>query len=155
MTAGIAQIGFASAGQMPMAAGLRALRTTEGLGRRVNAGDPRTVEKAASQMLSELFFAPMLEEMRKFPLGRDVATGGFTEEAFGQQLDQRISDTVAASSPALVRVIADRVGKKGPAKPIHPSGPAQAAGLCVPPSASQAFWPAQLQVQTAVAGGSA
>ncbi len=78
------------------------LRLQQTLGRQVDASDPLMKREAAAQLVSELFFGPLLAEMRRFPFGRDVACGGQTESAFGQQLDQRMADTVAASQPGLV-----------------------------------------------------
>jgi hypothetical protein len=69
------------------------------LGRRLNPRDPQLVRQAASQMAAELFFAPLLAEMRKLPFGSKFASGGRTEAIFGEQLDARVADTVAAADP--------------------------------------------------------
>jgi Rod binding domain-containing protein len=76
-------------------------RALTALGRQHRGDDPAVGREAANGMLSELFFAPLLEEMRRFPFGRDLATGGQTEEIFGQRLDQQVADAVAATSPGL------------------------------------------------------
>jgi hypothetical protein len=73
-----------------------------GLVRRPDVHDPAVVRQTASQFLSELFFKPLLAEMRRFPLGRELACGGQTEAIFGSQLDQRIADRVAAAERGLV-----------------------------------------------------
>ena len=54
-----------------------ALRTLVGLGRTIDAHDPAVARQAAGQLVSELFFKPLLAEMRQFPLGRELATGGY------------------------------------------------------------------------------
>ncbi len=100
---------ISSVGQIDGQASSQTLRVTESLGRRLNPRDPAVVRQAAGQLVSELFFAPLLAEMRKFPFGRELATGGQTEAAFGQQLDQRIADTVAASDDGLVKQIVRRL----------------------------------------------
>lgn len=81
----------------------RTLRTLLAAGRKPDTHDPAVVKQVASQFLSELFFAPLLAEAREFPLGRDLATGGRTEAIFGEQLDQRVADSIAAANPGLVQ----------------------------------------------------
>lgn len=78
--------------------GAQRVRFLAALGRKLDAQDPAVAEQAATQLLSELFFVPLLAEMRQFPFGRELATGGQTESAFGQQLDQRVADLVAAGN---------------------------------------------------------
>lgn len=89
----------------PYTGGRASVRTLVALGRKLDAQDPQVAQEAGAQMASELFFAPLLAEMRRFPFGRDLATGGQTESTFGQQLDQRIADSVARSDQGLVRQI--------------------------------------------------
>lgn len=91
-----------------------AFRVLSELGRKVDENAPGLPQQAAAQMLSELFFAPLLAEMRKFPFGRELATGGQVESIFGQHLDQRIADTVAGCDPALSAQLMRYLDKSGP-----------------------------------------
>jgi len=93
----------------PDAAAGRTLGTWRKLGRAVDAHDPRQVREAAARLTSQLFFAPLLAEMRKLPFGRELGTGGRTEEVFGEQLDLRIADAVARRDRGLTSQIADRL----------------------------------------------
>lgn len=79
------------------------LRRLQALGRKPDPRQAAVTEEVAALLASELFFLPLLTELRQFPLGRELARGGLTETTFGQQLDQRIADQVAVSSPELVR----------------------------------------------------
>ena len=90
------------------------------------------MRQTAAQFTSELFFAPLLAEVRKFPFGRDVATGGQTESIFGEQLDQRVADAVANANPALIENMV---------RCIQPQ-PGQPA-----PGADRASWVTQKQIQ--------
>jgi len=85
------------------------LRTLAALGRRPNLGNPALRREVAGQFAAELFFAPLLAEMRQFPLGRGLVDGGQTEAIFGQQLDQHIADQVALGSTGLLTEIAERL----------------------------------------------
>jgi Rod binding domain-containing protein len=85
------------------------------IGRTPDAQDPQIARQAATQLLSELFFKPLLAEMRKFPLGRDVLHGGQMEDAFGQQLDQRMADAVAGSASGLADQLLQQLSKIAPA----------------------------------------
>ena len=71
------------------------------LGRALDPQDPRVAREAAAQLVSQLFFAPLLAEMRRLPFGREFGHGGRMEDAFGEQLDLRIADTVARSDQSL------------------------------------------------------
>ena len=83
-------------------------------------GDGRT-------LAALLFFAPLLAEMRKLPFGRKFASGGRTEEIFGEQLDLRIADSVAANCGGLTRQLIERLqGNDG--GPGSPQGGSVAAG---------------------------
>lgn len=79
--------------RMMRSAGLNASDLTSG-GSDASAEDPRLV---AAQLVSTLFYAPLLSEMRKFSIGEKFASGGRTEEIFGEQLDRHIADAVAAA----------------------------------------------------------
>jgi hypothetical protein len=81
----------------------RTLAALLAAGRKLDANDPGLVRQAAARVVSQLFFAPLLAEMRKLPFGQRFATGGRTEEIFGEQLDLRIADSVAANCGGLTR----------------------------------------------------
>lgn len=150
MPAAIAQTGNSSTAGPGMKAAA-SLRVLESLGRRVDGRDPRVVRQAAGQLLSELFFAPMLAEMREFPFGRDLVSGGLTEDTFGQQLDQRIADIVAASQPALLGAVTKHLDSTHRA--AAPRSARTGAGGNV--AFTTASWPVQLRLADASAGGEA
>jgi len=91
----------------------RALRTLEAAGRQLDARDPAVVKQTAAQLMSELFFAPLLAEMRRFPFGRELTGGGQTEAVFGEQLDRRIADGVAAADTGLMKQMLRQLEPKG------------------------------------------
>ncbi len=97
------------------------LRLMESLGRRLDARDPTIVRGVASQFVAELFYAPLLAEMRRFPLGRNFATGGQTESIFGERLDRRIADHVAAADHALVDQLTKRLQQQHAGRPARPT----------------------------------
>lgn len=76
----------------------RGFDTLVAMGRPPTGNDPRTVQQTATGLASNLFFAPMLEEMRRLPFGGAVGGGGREEQVFGPQLDQRIADSVAGAN---------------------------------------------------------
>lgn len=80
--------------------------TLDALGRATDTKSPQVRRQASTQMISELFFKPLLAEMREFPLGKDLATGGFGESAFAPQLDERLADHIANSMTSLVDQVA-------------------------------------------------
>ncbi len=108
-----------------------AIRASLAMGRKLDHADPGVVRQAAANMVSELFFKPVLAEMRKFPFGRELATGGYTESVFGEQLDQRVADIVADSNTGLARQITEQ---------LQPATPT--------PTADHATWQTELQVTT-------
>lgn len=73
------------------------LAALQQMGRMLDPHDPAVVRHAAAQMVSELFFKPLLAEMRDFPFGEQFGSGGRGEAVFGEQLDQYIADAVAAA----------------------------------------------------------
>lgn len=82
------------------------------LGRKVDTQDARQLRQAAVQLTSQLFFAPMLAEMRKSQQGQKFGGGGRTEEVFGEQLDLRLADAMAAANPGgLVGKIAGKLAQ--------------------------------------------
>lgn len=104
------------------------------LGRRIAPADPALVRQTASQLVSQLFFQPMLAEMRKLPFGGEIGKGGRGEEVFGEQLDQRVADAVAdTTAGALKATIARALSRSGDAAPAvsTPAGPI----------AAQTTWP--------------
>ncbi len=80
------------------AAQRRGRAAVEAAGRRADAHDPAVAQQTAARLVSEQFFAPLLAEARKFPLGRDLVRGGQTESAFGEMLDTRLADAIAQRS---------------------------------------------------------
>lgn len=84
---------------------LRALRTTQALGRLVDPHDPVVLRATAAQFTAELFLKPLLADVRRFPFGDELGRGGQTESIFGEQLDQRVADNVAAADRGLLRAM--------------------------------------------------
>jgi len=137
-------------------------RVLGAMGRKTDAGDPEATRAAASQLLAELFFTPMLAEMRDFPFGKEFADGGQTESIFGQHLDQRIADTVAASDRGLISQVARYLRKDAPTaqeSPAEPTGDNETAtSKTAEPAvagAGQATWHTQLQARSHKTGGDA
>lgn len=92
-------------------AGARRFGALRGLGRKMSGGDPRMVRQAATQMLSQIFFAPMLAEMRQSTLGDKFAGGGLMGGAMAEQLDMRVADAAAAGDPGgLVHLLEQKLG---------------------------------------------
>jgi Rod binding domain-containing protein len=110
----ISSIKQTSSGSQASAA---ALRMQTAVGRKLDVHDPAVARRTAAQFLSELFFKPILAEMRRFPIGRELTTGGQTESIFGEQLDQRIADGVAASQPGLVNAMLRNFGDRAAVPP--------------------------------------
>lgn len=59
----------------------------------------KELRNAASDLVADMFFAPLLAEMRKLPFGRKFSHGGRGEEVFGEQLDARLSASLARTDP--------------------------------------------------------
>ena len=92
-------------------ANFQALRAQQALGRPLDPHDPNHIRFAASQLASELFFKPLLAEMRSFSFGTEYTHGGYTESVFSEQLDERIADAVAtADRSGLIKQIAKHLG---------------------------------------------
>lgn len=133
-------------------------RVLEQLGRQRSGQDPAAVRQAASQLVSQLFFAPLLAEIRRLPFGRQIGHGGRAEEVFGEQLDLRMADAVAsAAGGALTKRIerelglepglTGKAGVRSASPPQNESqegskGPAAHSELAALP----ASWPVLLQV---------
>ncbi len=78
-----------------------------GIDRQRNSHDPAVARQTAVQTAAELFFAPLLKEMRAFPFGRDLTGGGQMHSAFAEQLDRRMAESVAARDQS--GIVADLV----------------------------------------------
>lgn len=89
----------AAATKTPLRNATRDFAALSKLGRKLPEDDPRIAQQAAANLLTELFFHPVLSEMRKWPFGAKFASGGRVEEVFGEQLDKRVADAVALSDP--------------------------------------------------------
>ncbi|MCH7870063.1 MAG: rod-binding protein [Planctomycetes bacterium] len=95
--------------------GLDASQLAQRAGDDPAAHRPRLV---AAQLVSILFYAPLLAEMRKFSMGEKYASGGRTEEIFGEQLDRRIADAVAFSDRGgLTDILARQISGDGLNRP--------------------------------------
>ena len=86
--------------------------TLQALGRKINASDPEAVHDTAAMLTSQLFFAPMLAEMRKLPFGKEFGHGGRMEDAFGEQLDMHMADIVARGDQSLTAQVAAKLTRK-------------------------------------------
>ena len=56
------------------------------------------LREAAEQLVATTFITPLLKELRDDPLGTDFLDGGFTEDAFRQQLDVILADQITKKS---------------------------------------------------------
>lgn len=102
---------------------------------RANAKDAATARSTAAKLATELFFRPMLEEMRRFPFGRELADGGRTEAIFADQLNTRLADSIAGSDPGgFVTQLAAQISR-----------PLRAGTAPAGPEAAAATWPAAVQ----------
>lgn len=109
-------------------------------------GKNKVIKETAAQLVSTLFFQPLLAEMRKLPFGKDIGSGGRGEEVFGEQLDSRAADAVSAASPnSLTQQIEDELS--GVAGKDHRL--ARVAGRLALLLARQALWPQQMASQSA------
>jgi hypothetical protein len=90
----------------------RRLGTWHAVGRKVDARDPSAAREAASLLTSQLFFAPLLAEMRAFPFGKELGNGGRMEDVFGEQLDLRIADVVARGDRGLTAQLAEKLTRQ-------------------------------------------
>ena len=123
------------------------------LGRRLDPQDPRVAREAAGLLISQLFFAPLLAEMRRLPFGQEFGHGGRMEDAFGEQLDLRIADTVARGDRSLTARLTEKLMRRqweGEA-PREGEAPAEPAPLDAP--SQPVAWPVEMQARAAGAGG--
>jgi hypothetical protein len=91
-----------------------------------SAQDAAAIRQVASQLVSQLFFAPLLAEIRRFPFGRQIGHGGRGEEVFGEQLDLRVADAVAGAAGGALKERIER--ELGPEQvPAAQSGARSAA----------------------------
>lgn len=122
--------------QLAGADGTRFQRVMDALGRQTDPTDKQSVRGAATLLVSQLFISPLLAKARELPFGGEVGNGGRGEEVFGEQLDQRLADLIAANLPGLTSQIESKLTR-------NKSAAADA------PQPVQASWPAELQrVQT-------
>lgn len=103
--------------------GSRFQRTLAQLGRRMAPTDKASARQAAAMLVSQLFFVPLLAQMRAFPIGGRVGGGGRGEEVFGEQLDQRIADIVARNAPGLTTQIESKLSQHSPNSPATTNAP--------------------------------
>jgi len=109
---GILPVSAVSAGTLSSpASDARRLASMQRLGRGMDAQDPAAARLAASQMVSELFFKPLLAELRASSFGAPFIDGGQTESIFGEQLDQKLADTVAGRQRGLIDEIAAKLNQ--------------------------------------------
>lgn len=60
--------------------------------------DKHQVREAAQQLVASSLVLPMLAQIRDSALKSDLFHGGFTEDAFGAQLDTQMADRIVAKS---------------------------------------------------------
>lgn len=100
-------------------------------GRTVDVNTPAGRQQAAAMLVSEIGFKPLLAEMRKLPFGEQFH-GGRAEDMFGEQLDQRLADTVAlADRSGLTASFARYFEPPAQVAPMRPDGTLLAAGKAV------------------------
>lgn len=97
----------------PHADGPQFQRVLQELGRRIDPTDKQAIRNAATLLVSQLFFAPLLAEARELPFGGSIGDGGRGEEVFGEQLDQRLADLIAGSAPGLTSQIEAKLAGRG------------------------------------------
>jgi hypothetical protein len=99
-------------------------------GRRPDPTDPAVIRRTSAQVVSQLFFAPLLAEMRRLPFGRSIGGGGRGEEVFGEQLDLVLADKVAmAPHSRMARIVEDAMhGPRAGASARHAPRLGEAAG---------------------------
>ena len=74
--------------------------------------DQRTRDAAAS-LVSQMFFVPILQQMREMPFGKEFGHGGRGEEVFGEQLDQQLADLMARGDRSgLVDQVARQISRE-------------------------------------------
>jgi len=56
------------------------------------------IREAAQQLVSSALILPMLAQIRESSLKNEMFHGGFTEDAFGAQLDTELADKMVAKS---------------------------------------------------------
>ncbi|MAX26904.1 MAG: hypothetical protein CMJ19_20615 [Phycisphaeraceae bacterium] len=71
-----------------------------GTGKAANFSDEqkREIREAAQQLVSSALILPMLAQIRESSLKSELFHGGFTEDAFGSQLDTELADRMVAKS---------------------------------------------------------
>lgn len=107
------------------------------LGRPNSSADPALIRQTASQLVSQLFFQPMLAEMRKLPFGGEIGQGGRGEEVFGEQLDQRVADAVADTTAGSLKQTIEQALSNSETADALPTRATPPSG----PIAEKATWP--------------
>ncbi len=98
--------------------------------------ESQPARQAAAQAVSQLFFAPLLAELRSAPFGRKFAHGGRGEDIFGEQLDQRLADHVSrASGNNLTALLTRKLTPRGSAAMTQPLPATAAAAAAQAPAA--------------------
>lgn len=77
-----------------------ALLNRPGTAQAANMSDKQKdeVRHAAEQLVSSALILPMLQQIRETSLKSDLFHGGFSEDAFGAQLDTELADRMVAKS---------------------------------------------------------
>jgi Rod binding domain-containing protein len=138
----------------------RELAVLQALGRPLAAHDPALIRQTAAQTVSELFYVPLLAQMRQFPFGSELGLGGRGEAVFAERLDQQLADAVtAAERDGLVDQIAGRLedaaqrvaapAAQSAAATVPPARPTQPSARAPGPALTQVSWLPQLQAQKA------
>ncbi len=131
-----------AAGTSTSAPTRRTLELLRALGRPADPHDPAVIRQTAAQMVSELFVVPMLDQMREFPFGKEIGSGGAAENAFGAQLDQRIADAVTnAQRGGLVDQLTGRLTKDHDRPEVDPTAQAASWLTCLKASGAQVEQP--------------
>ncbi len=79
---------------------------------------------AAQQLVSQLFYVPLLAEVRRSNLGGTIGHGGRGEEIFGEQLDVQIADAVARNQTGglVAQVVRDLARREGAPTDVSATG---------------------------------
>lgn len=93
------------------------LALLQAIGRSPDARDPALLEQTAARLVSELFFKPLLSELRGATGGAPFVGGGQAEAVFGTRLDEQLADAAALSGcNGLVRQMVRYLSGPGPTK---------------------------------------
>ncbi|MBL4700884.1 MAG: hypothetical protein JKX85_06470 [Phycisphaeraceae bacterium] len=67
-------------------------------GKEMTENQKAEIREAAQQLVSSALILPMLAQIRESSLKSEMFHGGFTEDAFGAQLDTELADKMVAKS---------------------------------------------------------